>query len=435
MYLNASTDSIEIILGGTVTANQLQWNVSFQDITSTGMTLPQSAGAGLTNNATLVTMVAAPAASTTRQVTQINVYNADTATATVTIRKDVSGTKYVLMRIALTTLDVLMWSRENGWRLMSATGGGTSYTFSTGLTNTIGTVTSNLSTGVAGGQSVVGGTAASNSLTLSSTSNATKGKILFGTSAYDEVNNRLGIGTNAPDGPFHVSTSSSVNANLISSARLLQLTNNVASIGSIVTSSDSGGAGAYSIWTGVRSRGTLTSPTTPLADDYIFGLVSNAYDGTASGGGTAGLFFISDANVTAGNAPQRIAFSTSLTNNLGRTEKLQIKPNGNVIIQNGGTFTDAGFRLDVNGTARFQGNVTLSTKDIVTDTTTGSKIATGNTQKLGFWNATPIAQPTTAVAAATLVGGGGTTLTDTDTFDGYTLKQVVKALRNAGLLA
>jgi hypothetical protein len=42
---------------------------------------------------------------------------------------------------------------------------------------------------------------------------------------------------------------------------------------------------------------------------------------------------------------------------------------------------------------------------------------------------------TTGVAAATLVGGGGTTLTDTDTFDGYTMQQVVKALRNLGILA
>ena len=43
------------------------------------------------------------------------------------------------------------------------------------------------------GNSISGGT-----LTLSSTSHATKGKILFGTSAYDEVNNRLGIGTTTP---------------------------------------------------------------------------------------------------------------------------------------------------------------------------------------------------------------------------------------------
>jgi hypothetical protein len=46
-----------------------------------------------------------------------------------------------------------------------------------------------------------------------------------------------------------------------------------------------------------------------------------------------------------------------------------------------------------------------------------------------------IYQETTGVGAATLVGGGGTALTDTDTFDGYTLKQIVKALRNQGLLS
>lgn len=46
-----------------------------------------------------------------------------------------------------------------------------------------------------------------------------------------------------------------------------------------------------------------------------------------------------------------------------------------------------------------------------------------------------IYQETTGVGSATLTGGGGTTLTDTDTFDGYTLKQIVKALRNQGLLA
>lgn len=71
-------------------------------------------------------------------------------------------------------------------------------TFSTGLTRTSNTITSNISTGVSGGQTIIGGTASGNSLTLSSTSNATKGKLLFGTSAYDEVNNRLGIGNTSP---------------------------------------------------------------------------------------------------------------------------------------------------------------------------------------------------------------------------------------------
>jgi hypothetical protein len=77
-------------------------------------------------------------------------------------------------------------------------------TFSTGLTRTTNTITSNLSTGIIGGQSVIGGTAAGNNLTLLSTSNATKGLIQFGTSAYNEVNNRLGIGTTAPTAPLDV---------------------------------------------------------------------------------------------------------------------------------------------------------------------------------------------------------------------------------------
>ena len=45
-------------------------------------------------------------------------------------------------------------------------------------------------------------------------------------------------------------------------------------------------------------------------------------------------------------------------------------------------------------------NLTISTKNIVTDTTTGTKIGTATTQKLGFFNATPVVQPT-AVADAT----------------------------------
>lgn len=102
-----------------------------------------------------------------------------------------------------TTYDL---SADRSWTISA----GTTYTFSTGLTNNAGTVTANLATGVAGGQSVIGGTAASNNLTLSSTSNATKGKILFGNSAYDEANNRLGLGTSSPSALLHITASAEV---------------------------------------------------------------------------------------------------------------------------------------------------------------------------------------------------------------------------------
>jgi len=91
----------------------------------------------------------------------------------------------------------------------------------------------------------------------------------------------------------------------------------------------------------------------------------------------------------------------------------------------------------LTGLLTANGGITLGdAQNIAFNTTTGTKIGAATTQKLSFWNATPIVQPTTAVASATVVSpGGGTNLKTDDTFDGYTIAQVVKALRNAGLLA
>ncbi|HRT43314.1 MAG TPA: hypothetical protein P5223_14780 [Phycisphaerae bacterium] len=58
--------------------------------------------------------------------------------------------------------------------------------------------------GVAGGQTLNGGTAASETLTLASTAHATKGKINLGAaSAYDELAARLGVGTLSPSAKIH----------------------------------------------------------------------------------------------------------------------------------------------------------------------------------------------------------------------------------------
>jgi hypothetical protein len=58
--------------------------------------------------------------------------------------------------------------------------------------------------GAAGGQTITGGTAAGENLTLLSTSNATKGAVIFGTSSeYDHANERLGVGTLTPGAKLH----------------------------------------------------------------------------------------------------------------------------------------------------------------------------------------------------------------------------------------
>lgn len=74
-------------------------------------------------------------------------------------------------------------------------------------------------------------------------------------------------------------------------------------------------------------------------------------------------------------------------------------------------------------------------KDIAFNTATGTKIGTATTQKIGLWNKQPVVQPSTSVTAATRTGGGGAALTDTDTWDGYTVGRVVGCLRVCGILA
>ena len=63
---------------------------------------------------------------------------------------------------------------------------------------------------VMGGNVLYGNSTSGGGLTLSSTSHATKGKILFGTSAYNEVNNRLGIGITTPLAPLHLPNNTAI---------------------------------------------------------------------------------------------------------------------------------------------------------------------------------------------------------------------------------
>jgi hypothetical protein len=69
------------------------------------------------------------------------------------------------------------------------------------------------------------------------------------------------------------------------------------------------------------------------------------------------------------------------------------------------------------------GDLTASTRNIVTDTTTGTKIGTATTQKIGFFNATPVVQQG-AVADATDAATAITQLND-----------LLAAMRTLGLIA
>jgi hypothetical protein len=111
--------------------------------------------------------------------------------------------------------------------------------------------------GRAGGQSLTGGTAASNNLDLSSTSNGTKGKINLGANAaFDEANTRLGIGTNAPESLLHLEQSNvkyNISANSTTTSGAVN-----AVIASATTSADSVELLKVSI-TGLRTNGSNES--------------------------------------------------------------------------------------------------------------------------------------------------------------------------------
>lgn len=108
--LDSTLKSLEVKLGGAVTTNQLDWTVSYVDLLDTDQSVSDVAGGdGLTNNGTAVTLVAAPAASHTRVIKLVSVYNADTVNATVTIQLNNNGTKRIIFSKTLTTGQTLLY--------------------------------------------------------------------------------------------------------------------------------------------------------------------------------------------------------------------------------------------------------------------------------------------------------------------------------------
>lgn len=120
MYLSTVNDRIEIVTDAAAATTEPVFTASYQDITSAGMTIPQSSTQGSTVGTTDTVLVAAPAASTNRQVVHISVFNSDSVARTIRIYKDVSGTEYNLCLARLQVGDTLEWSRETGWKILSS---------------------------------------------------------------------------------------------------------------------------------------------------------------------------------------------------------------------------------------------------------------------------------------------------------------------------
>jgi predicted heme/steroid binding protein len=161
---------------------------------------------------------------------------------------------------------------------------------------------------------------------------------------WDNTNGRLGIGTNTPLYRIDINGTARVQDNLTVSKNQNAATD-------IIVSNTTNGTGAYSRFRAINNSSL---------EAQVF-ITSSSWTAYGALGGDTGGYYTNATNglalLTDNNAP--IRFLTGFSS--GNTEKVRIfGSTGNVLIQNGGTFTDGGFRLDVNGTARVQGATTVT---------------------------------------------------------------------------
>ena len=190
---------------------------------------------------------------------------------------------------------------------------------------------------------------------------------------------------------------------------------------------------------GVLSTEALTiSNTLTLGSDLILpatGIVRNASAATST---SATLILYSNSSFTAGAwAVMRGRDYTTVANQQGNLLMYADRTNANansgkVVL---GTHTGGGSQRDILVIDKNDDITLFDSTNLILGTATGTQYGTAPNQKQGWWGATPIVQPTTAVAAATFVANTSGIANDSATFDGYTIGQVVKALRNEGLLA
>lgn len=143
----------------------------------------------------------------------------------------------------------------------------------------------------------------------------------------------------------------------------------------------------------------MRASSTTNAVDTVAILAHNT-SGTAAANFGSGLLFTLESSTTADQNAALITSSWIVATHASRTARLALA----AYDYNGAR---EGLRIDTNGSAAL----------------------------LGLYGAAAVAQATTSVAAASFTANSGTAVNDASTFDGYTIKQMAKALRNLGVLA
>lgn len=163
---------------------------------------------------------------------------------------------------------------------------------------------------------------------------------------WDATNNRLGIGTSTPTNPLH----------------LLSATNAAFFAKVQNTNGGSSASAGYEIQSNTAYGSIFATPSAYAP----FGVLNASQ---------IGFYSTNTFAIAIDSATSDFRIGTGL----GATERMRIFANGNVLI---GTTTDAGFRLDVNGTARVQ--TSIQSPSVVAGATNGFGFAlwVGNTARM-----------------------------------------------------
>lgn len=273
---------------------------------------------------------------------------------------------------------------------------------------------------------IYGDSIASRTLTLQSTSNATKGSILFGGTTVAEINevNRsvslIGASSRSTTVYTQLETTPTANTTFKTGLylRINQSTNDAAK--------------GFSPNLDVRPVFTITGAGTYFPMALNFAPLFTINGSLSPGGFGIALEAQPFARVLSGShfTIWAVDISTGMDTNVSATGTIDnahalhirkiVKPQGNI----------------TNGVGIYVEDQINATNNYAIYTNTGDlRFAAAATDKIGFHGAIPVVQATTAGTASTFAANTSGIANDTATWDSYTIGQVVKALRNKGILA
>jgi hypothetical protein len=257
--------------------------------------------------------------------------------------------------------------------------------------------------GRSGGQTAIGGTDSGDDFTLQSTSHATKGHILFGTSGYDEVNNRLGLGLTAPNEQLELTANMRIAVTTASTIGVILKAGN-----RFIHDYKDATADGHNIFIGENAGNFTMGPgggASSLASDNI-GIGLNVLDALTTGYKNIGVGHSVLSGNTEGYENVGIGYYSLLANTTGNynvgigSQALRVNTSGyeNVAI--------GAYSLYSNTTGRY--NYAMGTSALRSNTTGRENVSVGvNTlysNNSGYWN---VGLGTSALFASTGHGNIG----------------------------